>query len=925
MGIVYRAVDTALGRAAAVKLLPQDALGDPDRRRRFVREAQSASALNHPNIVTIYEIGEDQGTTFIAMELVEGTPLDQVLRDGPLPVATALDYGAQIAAALDVAHRGGIIHRDIKPANVIVSREGRLKVLDFGLAKLIQSKPNDVTLTAATVPGIVVGTASYMSPEQAEGRPVDSRSDIFSFGALFYELLAGRRPFAGSSPAAVVSSILRDQPAPLRTVRPDVPHDVEAIVDRALAKDPDARYAHAADLHADLVAAHTRLTRPPDAMWRRPAVLIPLALLLLAAAGAGAWQTVQSRRARWARQEAIPEIERLLGTGHKLAALRLMDDAERYAATEIGSIRQQWYRVNYTTDPAGAEIEVRDYLDTQGAWRPLGRTPLNNQRLPSGYYRFRITKPGYAPLELAGGSGATRVIALTPEASVPKGMVAVKGGPFSVGVSATVKLPDFWIDRLEVTNREFKAFVDAGGYRDAKYWTAPFVEGGRTLPWDEAIARFRDATGRQGPATWELGTFPSGQEDFPVGGISWFEANAYAAFTGKSLPTVYHWYRAAPRDETSSEILRLSNFDGTGPVKAGERQGLGPWGTLDMAGNVKEWCANAVAGSEMRYILGGNWSEPHYRYVEEDARNPWERRPGFGVRLVSTPDAGAEAARPIAGLTGDPKSNVPVGDELFEVYRSFYAYDRTPLNSRVDGKDESPEYWTVEKISFDAAYGGERVPALLFLPKTGSKPYQTVILFPSRYAVTTGSSENLDYERFSFIIRSGRALLYPIYKGTYDRRTAEPDGPTQLRDRQVQWAKDFFRAVDYLETRPDIDKDKFAYYSLSMGAFFGPIPVALDSRIKVAVFASGGLRFNYPPEIQTANFMPRVKVPVLLINGRDDFQVPLEHQQRMLELLGTPREHKELISLEGGHVPTDSLGMMRNVLDWLDRYLGPVR
>ena len=281
MGIVYRAVDTALGRPAAVKLLPQDALADPDRHRRFVREAQSASALNHPNIVTIYEIGEDQGTTFIAMELVEGTPLDQLLRDGPLPVATALDYGAQIAAALDVAHRGGIIHRDIKPANVIVSREGRLKVLDFGLAKLVQSKPSDVTLTAATVPGIVVGTASYMSPEQAEGRPVDSRSDIFSFGALFYELLAGRRPFAGSSPAAVVSSILRDQPAPLRTLRPDVPHDVEAIVDRALAKDPAARYAHAADLHADLVAAHTRLTRPPDAMWRRPAVLIPLALVNL--------------------------------------------------------------------------------------------------------------------------------------------------------------------------------------------------------------------------------------------------------------------------------------------------------------------------------------------------------------------------------------------------------------------------------------------------------------------------------------------------------------------------------------------------------------------------------------------------------------------------------------------------------------------
>ena len=201
-------------------------------------------------------------------------------------------------------------------------------------------------------------------------------------------------------------------------------------------------------------------------------------------------------------------------------------------------------------------------------------------------------------------------------------------------------------------------------------------------------------------------------------------ANAYAAFAGKALPTIYHWYRAAPRDEISSEILQLSNFDGKGPVKSGERQGLGPWGTLDMAGNVKEWCINQVQGAELHYSLGGGWNEPPYRYTEEDARSPWDRSPTFGVRVMETRGSTAEAARPITRLTGDPKSVVPVSAELFAVYRRFYSYDRTPLNARVESVDDASEYWRKETVSFDAAYAGERVPAHLFLPKNAQPPYR---------------------------------------------------------------------------------------------------------------------------------------------------------------------------------------------------------
>ena len=933
MGVVYSAHDTRLGRAVAIKTLPPGATADPDRHRRFIQEARAASALNHPNIVTIHDIDEDNGTTFIAMELVDGTRLDRLIAQGPMPVATALEYAAQVASALEAAHGSGIVHRDIKPANILITRDGRAKVLDFGLAKLVERDEAKETMTGLdTTPGLIMGTAAYMSPEQAEGQPVTARSDIFSLGAVLYEMLSGRRPFAGNSDLGLITAILRDQPPALRSLRPDLPTDVQAIVDRCLAKSPDARYADARTLKKDLDAAHAKLTRPAEQTWRRPAVLIPVALVLLAAAAFGTWQTVQARRLRWAQQVAIPEIERLEMTDVTLNAVRLAREAARYAPDDISRVQQSWYPFNLETEPTGARVEVRNYMDTNGTWEPLGETPLTGQFLPFGFFHVRVSKAGYAPAEITMAAANPRHMTLTPEAAAPPRMVLITppGHVYAVGVAKQVALPDYWLDKFEITNAEFKQFVEAGGYRDAKYWKEPFKDGARVLAFEEAIERFRDATGRPGPASWQLGSFPEGQADFPVGGISWFEAQAYAQFVGKRLPTIYHWYRAANPEDLFADILRVSNFDSRGPVKVGERAGLGPWGTLDMAGNVKEWCVNGANDESMRYILGGGWNEPNYRYTEADARSPWERAPTFGLRLMKDREerpAGAidDTTAPIAQVYGDPKSVVPVSDALFEVYRRFYTYDRSALAAKTEAVDETPPYWRVETVSFAAAYGGERVPARLFLPKNATPPYQTVMLFPSAYAVGAGSSNRLDLERFDFIIRSGRALLYPVYQGTFERRLPATALPNARRDMQVQRAKDFFRAVDYLETRPDIDMTRLGYYSLSMGAYFGPIPVSLEPRIKVAVFASAGMRYNYPPEIQPANFAPQVKVPVLIINGRNDFQNPPASPARLLELLGTPADKKKLVMLDGGHVPNDMLSVIKNVLDWYDTYLGPVK
>ena len=222
MGEVYKAHDTRLQRVIALKILAADKVADDDRKRRFLVEAQAASKLNHPNIVAIYDISEENGVCFIAMEYVAGATLEQANTGSGLPLQHAMKYAAEIADAIVAAHSAGIIHRDLKPANIIITEDGRVKLLDFGLAKLIEPAvpaADAETAVLETVPGVIMGTAAYMSPEQAEGRELDERSDIFSFGLVLYEMLCGQRAFRGDSWISTLAAILHDEPRPLREIK----------------------------------------------------------------------------------------------------------------------------------------------------------------------------------------------------------------------------------------------------------------------------------------------------------------------------------------------------------------------------------------------------------------------------------------------------------------------------------------------------------------------------------------------------------------------------------------------------------------------------------------------------------------------------------------------------------------------------------
>jgi len=961
MGVVYSAEDLRLKRTVALKFLSPELTREREARERFVHEAQAASELDHPNICTIHEIDETEaGQMYIAMTYYKGESLKDKIKRGPLEVNEALDIADQLARGLQKAHQRDILHRDIKPANILITEDGLVKIVDFGLARLARA-------TRVTRAGTTMGTAAYMSPEQAQGQETDRRTDLWSLGVVLYEMLTGQLPFKGEREASLLYAIVHEQPEHLKSLKPDVPPDFERIVQRALEKKPEARYSSAEEMLKDLTGYQESL-RIPEArplnlpalvrQARKPRVAVPALISLLAIGFLSFWFLSRQAKIRWAREQALPEIERLVAEGWRDSndAYRLAETAEQYIPHDpklAELISRCSLNVNIKTEPPGAHVYMKEYKAPDSEWEYLGATPLDKIRLPIGIFRWKIEKEGYETVLAAAstwevyGVGSTLLIpsdlvrVLDKKGSIPPGMVRVAGAKTAAG-----KLDDFYIDQYEVTNKQYKEFINTDGYKDRRFWKHAFVKDGKVLRWEEAMAQFVDQTGRPGPATWQAGDYPEGQDDYPVLGISWYEAAAYAESVGKSLPTGSHWGLARgegtplirwPQLGGDAVFVPFSNFGGKGPVPVGSLLGITSYGAFDMAGNVREWCWNETPKG--RLIRGGAWDDNTYMFGNLSQAPSMDRsaKNGFRCALYPEPKKIPEPAFQMVKFEQpiDFYKEKPVSDSIFQVYKEQFSYDKTDLNARVEARKETSE-WVQEKITFDAAYGGERVIAYLFLPKKAGPPFQTVVYFPGSASVWQESSKDLEnyyeYSLFlSFLVKNGRAVLYPVYKGTFERgdpALAPIHGGADSRlytEYLIQLVKDFLRCLDYLETRQDIDSKKLAYYGMSWGGELGAVIPAVEERLKASVVVGAGLGGLPRPEARQINYVTRVKTPTLILNGKYDTLAPYETSQKpMFDLLGTPPEHKRLKLYETDHIPPRN-ELIKETLAWLDRYLGPVK
>jgi eukaryotic-like serine/threonine-protein kinase len=983
MGEVYLADDTQLGRRVALKVLPPEREQDLLAQRRLVREAQAAATLDHPHICAVYEVGEADGRQYIAMQYVEGETLDSRMRRSPLDLRDMLGIAVQIADALGEAHRHGILHRDIKPANIMITARGDAKVMDFGLAKhAVADGDAAETASALSRLGEIYGTTAYMSPEQARGQPVDARTDLFSMGALLYEMVAGQRPFQGSSAVAIVAAILTSEPAPLAGFAPNAPAELERIISKLLKKSPDNRYQTANDLLIDLRTLkeeqefQARLERtplpaaqPPDPQplerrtpWR---IVVPgfAVLLIVTVVGWFAWRTANVRRAN----ARVAEVAALAEAKRDFEAYDLATSIEAYVPGDptIASVMSRISdSISVETEPSGAAIYLRRFAaggnGTASARQLLGMSPLSNVRIARGQYVLEVEKEGYAPIEKTVSGvwirqGTLTIVPpplhlherLVPAAAVPARMVFVPGGDYrliswSRPTDTRVRLDDYLLDKYEVSNREYREFISAGGYVRREFWKHAFLKNGQTISWDEAMRTLVDRSGLPGPRSWSNQAFPDGKGDHPVTDVTWYEAEAYAAFRGKRLPTVFQWEKAArngflPAAGVSAmpwgvfypgdPLTGRANFgSGTWPTTGGAF-GMSSFGAYNMAGNVSEWTVND--SSDGFLATGGAWGEPSYTFGQFGGRPGFfsSEKLGFRCTRTAAASAGDQGGMRI-NLDDAVPEYVPSSPETFAKLARSYDYDRVPLEARVEQTVEAAE-WKREKITFIAANGGRAI-AYLYLPNHVAPPVQTIHYLPA--GDVSGGFRSLPDsidDRMTPFVRAGRAVFAVVLEGYIERLrprdfVAPSPESVEFAEAIVQQITDLRRGLDYLETRKDIDMDRLAAIAPSAGSSLVLILGALETRYKTLVYLGAGLPASNRSINAVANpiyFTPHIKPPKLIVSGRYDEDTPVRTATE--PLLKLMKEPKRLTLYEGGHVPTVEV-LMSATSGWLDEHLGRV-
>ena len=947
MGEVHLAYDHDLEREVAVKVISEtDASSDLV--RRFLQEARASSALSHPNVATVYEIGTHGEQRFIAMELVQGETLRAMMRRGPLPEPDITSLATQIASGLAAAHEAGIIHRDIKPENIMVRRDGLAKILDFGLAKLREVNEDQAT-ALRTGTGVTMGTLAYMSPEQLSGGTVTPASDVFSLGVVLYEMIGRTRPFDGPTSSEIAAAILTKTPPPAGS-NPKL----SAVILKALEKKPEARYATAGEMLEDLrmITGPPGLVAEPRTRRSRTPLAVAAAVIVILAISTAVWLKTRAEQRDRAR-EAITVAEKHLASHNypaawetATAALEILPAEQRLRDVVAKSSE----RVTFESTPAGATVYLERFEPPAPRMR-AGVTPLTIPNLPHADYIVIFEKEGYAaarrPLpqfpvlvrgEITPVRPAAVAVTLVEASRVPENMDAVEGGEYTLKgwqrmSNAPVQLDDFLIDRFEVTNAEFEEFVRAGAYRIPSLW--------KTLPFEQ-VDSFRDTTGLPGPRGWAGGTPPSGLAKHPVTGVSWHEASAFAAWKGKQLPTIYQWEKAARFPATrgfastfpwgllgegavgSTERM---NFNGRGTMPAdGMPFGIGPFGSHHMAGNVSEWTRNPLSpGYATR---GGSWNDALYSFGKTAALPAMYASSEVGFRCVKPLEGKGENQGEFAlEPSGFVPKYEPVGDEEFAKLAARYEYVRTPPKARVVRRVDQGD-WIKEEIAYEV--DGQTVPAHLYLPKNFRRPLQVVHFSPAGdvYSGWRALDQSIELT-MAPVIRGGRAVFAVVMPGFIGRPrspgfTAPDSRSDEYTDFTARQVRELRQGIDYLASRNDLDLARLSFVAVSAGSWEGIVLAALEDRYRSVMLIGSGIsseEITDTPAANRINFAPRIRGPKLMLQGRYDDSAPLDSVARPLfDILSEP---KRLEIFDGGHVPKSEI-RVRMITGWLDETVGKV-
>lgn len=604
----------------------------------------------------------------------------------------------------------------------------------------------------------------------------------------------------------------------------------------------------------------------------------------------------------------------------------------------LEKLNQSSLEVSINSKPEGASVFYSD-LDSD-EWVFVGKTPIK-ARIPGinsgarGYIKFKIAKKGYKDylsLTTAGLIGRVSFnnekYSLIPISDENTNMVQIPKGPTRLFVSElgdlnVVNLESYWIDKYEVTNEQYQSFINAGGYKKREYWDIILNEDGKTIPWAQGMLIFVDKSGLNGPSTWSNGTYRSGQGNYPVMGVSWYEARAYAKWAGKTLPTIYHWYKAAMFWGESGAISPRSNFSGS-PSEVGKYSIFSSYGCYDMAGNAREWGTNPHKNGN-RSVMGGGYDDDTYYFTDNFSQHPINRYKTNGFRCVIIPENEtnlASADTLIQSFTRDFYAHKPISDEVFKIYNGMFKYDKFPLNVKIIKDSEKVnDAWQKKVVEIDAAYNKERLPLNIFTPTNSNPPHKTVIYVPGSNAITTRNSQNFSANYFGFLLRSGYAFIQPIFKGTYER--GYPEFPNYVEneskiyaDQLIMMVKDYSRAIDYVEEQDELSNDIY-YYGISWGGMLGPLFLANEKRIKKSVWQVAGLGARKTrPEGSPLTFLSRVNTPVLMLNGIYDQYFPFETSQKpMYDLLSLKEPMKKMITYESAHSPPSS-ETSKEILKW---------